>query len=64
MRLAAELWADARTRGVPTATEESLDADVILAAQALSVGGIIVTMNTRHLERFVAAKIWEDLAGA
>ena len=61
IRHAAELWAEARLKGVPTAPETSLDADVILAAQALAVSGTVVTTNPRHLERFVAAKTWEEL---
>jgi predicted nucleic acid-binding protein len=63
MRHAAELWADARTRGSPTAPDTALDGDIILAAQALAVGGTVITTNTRHLSRFVAAKTWEELAG-
>ena len=34
MRVAAELWADARRSGRPTAPNHSLDADCLLAAQA------------------------------
>lgn len=62
MRRAAEIWADARRRGLPTAPDTSLDIDVIPAAQALAVGGTVVTTNPRHLERFVAATTWEELS--
>ena len=62
MRHAAELWAEVRLRGLPTAPDTALDVDVILAAQAVSVGGTVVTTNPRHLERFVPAKTWEELA--
>jgi predicted nucleic acid-binding protein len=60
MRQAAQLWADARIRGIPTASDPALDGDVILAAQALSVDGAIVTSNRRHLSRFVEAKEWHE----
>lgn len=61
MRRAAKLWADARVRGLPTAEDPGLDGDVILAAQAESVGGTVVTDNPKHLSRFVTAAGWNEL---
>jgi predicted nucleic acid-binding protein len=40
IRTAAELWADARRKGVPTAPEAALDADCLLAAQARTLLGL------------------------
>ncbi len=67
MRLAAGCWADVRKQGQPTASDESLDADVILAAQAAILNGnaedgvVVATTNPRHLSRFVDAKLWQDI---
>ena len=61
MLRAAELWAEARKRGQPTADPKVLDGDVILAAQALQVGGIVVTDNIGHLSQFVDARRWSDI---
>jgi predicted nucleic acid-binding protein len=61
MRRAAELWAQARNRGTPTASPEALDADVILAAQAEKAGAIVATENVGHLARFVTARHWRDI---
>jgi predicted nucleic acid-binding protein len=61
MRRAAELWAQARNRGVPTAPPEALDADVILAAQAEGAGAVVATENAGHLGRFVTALHWRDI---
>ncbi|ABG04871.1 hypothetical protein Rxyl_1924 [Rubrobacter xylanophilus DSM 9941] len=67
MRLAARFWADARKRGQPTAPDESIDADVILAAQAILAedGGAntveVATTNPRHLSRFVNARSWQEI---
>jgi len=58
---AAELWAHVRRRGLPTADAKALDCDVILAAQALAVHGIVATENVDHLSRLVSAKHWRDI---
>jgi predicted nucleic acid-binding protein len=62
MLRAAELWAEARRRGRPTADPKELDGDVILAAQALQVGGIVVTENAGHLAQFVDARTWREIS--
>lgn len=66
MLTAAEIWADARKRGLPTGTERNLDVDVILAAQArlLEQDGnqvIVATTNPRHLSRFVESRPWHEI---
>jgi predicted nucleic acid-binding protein len=49
MRRAAEIWASMRRKGRPTGNNDSMDGDVILAAQALSFDDhLVVTPNTRH----------------
>lgn len=68
MLKAAELWADARRTGIPTADPKALDADVILAAQTLLLArpanepSLVATTNVAHLTRFVDARRWQDLA--
>ena len=68
MLKAAEFWAEARRKGLPTAPEAALDADVILAAQAAMLTGLekpsdtlVATDNVGHLGRFVAARRWRDI---
>ncbi len=63
MLLAAQLWADARRRGRPTAEPNALDGDVILAAQAILEANqgnevVIATTNVKHLSQFVDAREW------
>lgn len=66
MLKAAEFWSKARQMGKPTASNDSLDGDVILAAQAALVQNmnnqvIVATTNVKHLSLFVDARHWKDL---
>ena len=68
MREAANLWANARNIGLPTAQDADLDADVILAAQARSLqrrhgneSVVVITKNVSHLNRYVEAQKWTDI---
>ena len=66
MRLAAHLWAQARSGGYSTGDPKKIDIDVILAAQALTSGLpnadiVIATSNIAHLARFVAADEWRNI---
>ena len=63
MLKAAEFWATDRRRRRPTANDEALDGDAILAGQAvtLDTGGDRAchrhTTNVKHLSRFASAEI-------
>ena len=61
MLTASEFWAEARRKGRPTASDLSLDADMILAAQAHQVGGTVVTTNRKHLSQFVPTIDWTEI---
>ena len=64
MRQAAVFWATARQQGQPTASDKAIDGDMILAAQAETLGTavLVATTNVDHLSRFVPAKLWEDVS--
>ncbi|MBP8108178.1 MAG: hypothetical protein KBG20_20610 [Caldilineaceae bacterium] len=64
MRQAAQLWAQARQQGKPTAADLALDGDVILAAQAITLRSrtaVIATTNVKHLARFAPAQVWHEI---
>ncbi len=66
MLRAADLWASSRQSGLATGDPKKLDIDVILAAQALTIGGaaedlIVATSNAAHLSRFVRAESWSSI---
>ena len=66
--LAAELWAEARNQGIPTADNLSLDADVIICAQYQLLTRkypgryvVIATTNVKHLSRFAEVQEWQNI---
>lgn len=65
LRLAAELWAQSRQGGRPTAEPNALDIDVLIAAQAFSFGSpsevLVATTNPKHLIQFVTARRWNEI---
>jgi predicted nucleic acid-binding protein len=68
MKEAAQLWAEARIQGMPTADEKSLDADVIICAHYQLLEEqypgryiVIATTNVSHLSSFTEAKEWQEI---
>ena len=55
---AADLWAEARKHGKPTADPAALDADALIAAQAIEMQATVVTSNAGHLSRWVSVRNW------
>lgn len=68
---AADFWAAARRQGLPMAERFALDADVILAAQAVTLtpedwgqsgaSVVIATTNVGYLGRFADARLWRGI---
>jgi hypothetical protein len=66
MLKAAEFWATARNSGRKAADDASLDADMILVAQASDLARddmevVLATTNVRHLTLFAPAKLWREI---
>jgi hypothetical protein len=66
MLKAAEFWAAARRTGRQSADDASLGADMILAAQVVTLNhdgdsAVIATTNVRHLALFASARAWHDI---
>ncbi|PZO46443.1 MAG: nuclease [Phormidesmis priestleyi] len=64
MRQAAKFWAQARQQGQPTAGDKTIDGDMILVAQAMTLEAsdvIIATTNVGHLSRFAVAELWQNI---
>lgn len=65
MRQAAQLWAQGRQQGQPTAGDKTIDGDMILIAQAITLNAqdvVIATTNVGHLSRFIAADEWQNIS--
>ena len=66
LKRAAQLWADMRKKGLPTAALQELDCDTLLAAQVLDLGlaagsFIVATGNKRHMERLIDCAAWPHI---
>jgi hypothetical protein len=58
-------WAQARQQGQPTASDKTINGDMIFVAQAITIAVpdvVIATTNVGHLSRFVAAELWQNIA--
>lgn len=68
MRAAADFWAEVRNAHAPTASDDALDGDCILAAQAKACGRasnrpvVVATTNVKHLTLMVDARPWREIA--
>ena len=63
---AARLWAQARNTGKKTSSDDSLDGDMLLLAQALSLNlpatdYVIATTNLAHISLFAPAQDWTTI---
>ena len=68
LKTAASLWAEARSQGMPTASEKNIDVDVIICAQWKLLTEefpgryiVIATTNVKHLSRFAEAQEWRNI---
>ena len=69
IRIAAELWAQARQQGNVTAQPAALDGDALIAAQANLfvpitwglIGMVVATANVSHLSVLTTAETWEQI---
>lgn len=64
MRQAALLWAQAHQQGQPTAADNTIDGDMILIGQVVSLeisNFIIATTNVGQLSQFTVADLWTNI---
>lgn len=65
---ASSLWASARSQGIPTADNKSLDIDIIICSHWQELKQefpgryiVIATTNVKHLSRFAEANTWSKI---
>ena len=51
LSLASKIWAKLKKAHVPISSEEALDADILIASNAIVKGYTVVSKNIRHFER-------------
>lgn len=68
LKKAASVWASARSQGIPTSDDKSLDVDMIICTQSQMIKEefpgryiVIATTNVKHLSRFAEAKTWREI---
>ena len=68
LRKASILWASARSQGMPTADNKSLDIDIIICSHWQELKEefpgryiVIATTNVKHLSRFTEANTWRNI---
>ncbi|WP_107670569.1 nucleic acid-binding protein [Cyanothece sp. BG0011] len=68
LRYAAELWAETRRLGIPTAEIDNIDVDIIIGATCQLLQQeypgqrvVIATTNVKHLSRFIEAQKWTEI---
>ncbi len=61
LRQAAAIWAKSLRTGRTVGEPEELNADVIIAAQAIRLGTVIATDNIGHLAQFTEARPWTSI---
>jgi hypothetical protein len=68
LRKASTLWASARSKGIPTADNKSLDIDIIICSHWQELQEefparyiVIATTNVKHLSRFAEANSWRNI---
>ena len=64
MQRSAQVWGEAKARGITFGPPKALGADAILISQAQSFGDrrsvTVITVNPGHLSPFVKVYSWED----